>query len=239
LARPGATVAAGDALLELSDPDLAADIEVRRAQVQQLEVQVAALAFTNQLKADLTRQSLEAGRAVLERLERRADGLLCQAGRGGLWVVPNAADLEGRYVGQGALIGYVLSGALRTVRVVVTQEEVDLVRAHTRGIALRLADRPELSLRARAVREVPGGSQQLPTRALALEGGGRFATDPRDPSGLNTLARTFQFDLELDTDATDLNFGTRAHVRFEHAPQALAIQLYRHLRQLFLAHLAV
>ncbi|MBL8481909.1 MAG: peptidase M50, partial [Rhodocyclaceae bacterium] len=46
LARPGATVAAGDALLELSDPDLAADIEVRRAQVQQLEVQVAALAFT-------------------------------------------------------------------------------------------------------------------------------------------------------------------------------------------------
>ncbi|MBL8472930.1 MAG: peptidase M50 [Rhodocyclaceae bacterium] len=239
IARPGAAVAENQALLQLSDPDLEADMAVRRASVDQLEVQLASQAFNNQLKADLTRRTLEAERAVLARLEHRADELICVAARSGNWVVPNAGDLDGRFFPQGALLGYVVSGALRTVRVVVTQEEGDLVRSHTRGIALRLADRPDERLRARAVREVPGGSQQLPSRALALEGGGRFATDPRDTNGLNTLARTFQFDLELDTDATDLSFGTRAYVRFEHQPQPLAVQVYRRLRQLLLARLVV
>jgi putative peptide zinc metalloprotease protein len=102
-----------------------------------------------------------------------------------------------------------------------------------------LADRPWQTIRAKAAREVPGGSQRLPSKALALDGGGSYATDPRDSSGLKTLVRTFQLDLELDSDLQDLTFGTRAYVRFNHAWEPLARQGFRRVRQLFLSRLAL
>jgi putative peptide zinc metalloprotease protein len=88
-------------------------------------------------------------------------------------------------------------------------------------------------------REVPGGAQELPAKSMTIDGGGLFATDPRDPSGLKTLARTFQFDLKLASAHEDLRFGTRAHVRFEHRPATLATQLYRRVRQVLLSRLGV
>jgi putative peptide zinc metalloprotease protein len=232
-------VTEGEPLVQLADPDVTAELKGRRAKVEQLEVEVSSEMFDDRLKAELTRQTLASERAAVERLERKVGDLVSTAGRSGSWTVPNAGDLDGRYFAQGALIGYVLSGSLHTVRVVVSQEEADLVRAHTTGIALRLVDRPWQTLRARAAREVPGGSERLPTKALALDGGGTYATDPRDSNGLKTLVRTFQFDLELEAPQDDLSFGTRAQVRFEHPWQPLGLQSYRRIRQLFLSRLTV
>jgi putative peptide zinc metalloprotease protein len=239
LKRPGQSVAPGDALLELTDADADAALKVHQSKVEQMQVQLSSEMFEDRLKAELTRQSLEAERAVLANLERRADELIPQASRAGNWTVPNADDLEGKYFPQGTLIGYVVSGSLRTVRVVVSQEDAELVRLQTQAIELRLADRPWQTIRARSAREVPGGSQRLPSKALALDGGGSYATDPRDSSGLKTLVRTFQLDLELDSDLQDLTFGTRAYVRFNHAWEPLARQGFRRVRQLFLSRLAL
>ena len=47
------------------------------------------------------------------------------------------------------------------------------------------------------VREVPGGTNQLPTAALGPNGGGRFAVDPRAGDGRTTLERVFQIELAL------------------------------------------
>lgn len=239
LAHPGQAVSEGEPLLELADAEAEAGVKARQAKIEQLEVQLSTQMFDDRLKAELTRQTLEAERAVLARMEHRVGDLICVAARSGTWIVPNADDLEGKYFHQGALVGYDVSGALRTVRVVVAQEEADLVRAHTASIQLRLVDRPLQTIRAKAAREVPGGSERLPSKALALDGGGPYATDPRDSSGLKTLVRTFQFDLELDTAMTDLRFGTRAHVRFDHDRETLAVQTYRRVRQLFLSRLTV
>ncbi len=239
LAPSGREVQPGEPLLALEDTAVSAELEARRARVEELDVQLSSEMFSDRLKAELTRQSLIAERAMLERLERRADDLVAVAGRAGTWTVPNTGDLDGRYFAQGALIGYVLSGSLNTVRVVVSQEEADLVRAHTRGIELRMVDQPWHTLRARSAREVPGGSERLPSKALSLDGGGVFATDPRDSSGLKTLGRTFQFDLELEQPLTEPNFGMRAYVRFEHDWQPFAVQTYRRIRQVFLSRLTV
>jgi putative peptide zinc metalloprotease protein len=239
LVKSGLAVDASQALVQLNDPALRADLISRQAKVEQLETQLASEMFEDRLQAELTRQTLEAERAVLERLERRNQDLVAVAGREGTWMVPNADDLSGRYYAQGSLIGYVLSGTLRTVRVVVPQEEAELVRDHTMAIQVKLVDRPWETFDARMDRDVPAGSDQLPSKALTIDGGGLFASDPRDKNGLKTLSRTFQFDLDLDSRAHDLAFGTRAYVRFEHAPQPLAVQGYRHLRQTLMAHLKV
>ncbi|MGR8919273.1 MAG: hypothetical protein ACU85V_06625 [Gammaproteobacteria bacterium] len=239
LAAPGRAVARGEPLVELQDQELLAQLAAARARTDQLAVEHAAQMFDDRLQATLTREALEAERALVQRLEARVADLVVSAGRGGEWVVPSAVDLEGRYLRQGSLLGYVLDGASRTVRVVVTQDDVDRVRGRTRAVNVKLPDRPGQTLSARLVREVPGGSETLPTPALALEHGGTIATDPRDPEGLRTLERTFQFDIEIDQALTDLPVGGRAYVRFEHEDEPLAVQVFRRVRQLFLSHFNV
>jgi putative peptide zinc metalloprotease protein len=87
----------------------------------------------------------------------------------------------------------------------------------------------------RILREVPAGSEELPSRALTGAGGGSFTTDPRYPDQARSLERTFQFDLELPPGAAPGYFGSRVYVRFGHEAEPLGVQWYRRLRQLFLA----
>lgn len=235
---PGGTeVESGAPLVELRDPELAAELRAREARVEQHATQYALEMFADRLQAAVTAETLATERAALERLEERDVALTALAGRDGTWRVANAEDLVGRHFPQGALLGFVLSDELRTIRVVVPQGEADLVRSHTRRIEVRLADRPGQTFAARLARDVPAGSDQLPSKALTIDGGGPFATDPRDSTGLKTLNRTFQFDLDLADEVADLTFGSRAYVRFEHAPRPLAVQAWHAARQVLLSHL--
>ena len=224
LTAPGSQVTAGEPLVELEDRDLETELVSLRARVEQLRVQLASEMYTDRLKATLTRETLETESAALTRLEHRVEELVAGAERDGRWVLPNPRDQEGRHYAQGALIGYVLSGALDTVRVVVRQEQADRVRQDARRVEVKLVDRPLTTYGGALAREVPGGSDHLPSQALTLEGGGPFATDPRSGDGLKTLVRTFQFDVALRDVPDDLRFGTRALVRIEHAPRPVALQ---------------
>jgi putative peptide zinc metalloprotease protein len=239
LVGPGEPVQAGMPLVALYDADLLTELQVTRARVEQLRVRLAMERFADRLQGELTRRELELEEAALERLERRVAELTAVAGREGHWILPAARDLEARYFPQGELLGYVVTGSLDDIRVVVTQEDVDLVRHATRRIRVKLADRPGETFAARLVREVPGATDEVPSRALTIEGGGRLAADPRDPGGMKTLARTFQFELSIEPEAQAVNFGTRAYVRFEHEPRPLAEQLWRRIRQVFLSRLGL
>ena len=239
LTAPGSQVTAGEPLVELEDRDLETELVSLRARVEQLRVQLASEMYTDRLKATLTRETLETESAALTRLEHRVEELVAGAERDGRWVLPNPRDQEGRHYAQGALIGYVLSGALDTVRVVVRQEQADRVRQDARRVEVKLVDRPLTTYGGALAREVPGGSDHLPSQALTLEGGGPFATDPRSGDGLKTLVRTFQFDVALRDVPDDLRFGTRALVRIEHAPRPVALQAWRLVRQVLLGRLGV
>ena len=63
------------------------------------------------------------------------------------------------------------------------------------------------SCRERSCVEVPGGGDQLPSKALSAEGGGVVAVDPRDPKGAKALERMFQLDIELEAPAAVLYGG--------------------------------
>ncbi|HXZ83876.1 MAG TPA: peptidase M50, partial [Myxococcota bacterium] len=115
------------------------------------------------------------------------------------------------------------------------QDAVDAVRLATDRVRVRLVHRPDAVAEGRVVRQVPAGEEYLPSLALAVEGGGEIATDPRDAKGPKSLERMFQVDVELvDAVGVDL-FGERAYVRFDHRMEPLAPRWYRDLRRLFLS----
>jgi putative peptide zinc metalloprotease protein len=155
----------------------------------------------------------------------------------GVVVIPNAADLVGRFVREGEVLAYVTPPLSRMVRVAVSQDDIGLVRHGVRRIDVKLASQLDQSFTAVVSRQVPAGQDELPSKALGSDGGGRFAVDPRDSKGTKAFQRVFQFDIELSTRLPPVGFGSRVHVRLEHDWEPLGFQIYRRVRQLLLSQL--
>jgi putative peptide zinc metalloprotease protein len=174
--------------------------------------------------------------AELQRARDRARDLVLRSPADGRFALSGAEDLPGRYLRQGEAIGHVVADSRLTARVVVPQQEVDLVRGRTGGVSVKLAERTDETLASRILREVPRASDRLPSAALTHAGGGDAALDPRasEPKALQTY---FEFEVELPPERSFL-LGGRAYVRFDHGEESLATQVWRRLRQLFLLRLA-
>jgi putative peptide zinc metalloprotease protein len=240
--QPGQRVAAGDVLVQLHEPDLEAQLSVSQAKVAELEAIYSAQFVNDRAQAAMALDQLEAERLAQVSLRERVDLLTVRAQSAGTFTVPRAQDLPGRYFRQGELLGYVLDKPELVARVVVEQEAVDAVRAASTQVQVRLAHLPDQVLRGRLEREVPGGDEYLPSKALAAEGGGRLMTDPRDTEGARTLERTFQFDVAVEVPAgvtAPIFFGERVHARFQHPPEPIGYQWYRSVRRLFLSQFHV
>ncbi len=238
LKQPGAGLRNADVVLETFDRALDAQVEAQHAKVDELEVRLASERFTERARAAVTQQALDAERAALDRLLDEAARHLLLARTDGRLILQRAGDLPGRFLRNGDVVGYVDPGGRRGVRVVVPQEDIDSVRLQVRSVSLRIASAPEDVLPAKLVREVPAGMDQLPSRALALDAGGPFALDPRDPNGSKTLNRVFQFDVDAAQEIA-APVGTRVFVRFDLKPLPLGLQAWRQLRQLFLSRFDV
>ena len=193
----------------------------------------------DRFKAELLKEELAYARQNLARTRERLDALAVRAGTAGTFVVPLAEDLPGRFTRKGEVLGYVVDLARVTVRAVVEQQEIDLVRHRTFGAQVRLAERFYAIVPAAMRREVPEASDRLPSMALGAAGGGRIAVDPTDAQGVRTLEKVFQVDLELPAGLGVVNVGGRAHVRFDHGWEPLANRWYRQVRQLLLSRLNV
>ena len=153
---------------------------------------------------------------------------------GGRLVLPESKDLKERFVNQGEILGYVVEQGPMKVRVAVRQDDVGLVREYMSDVRVQLADRLGASIPAAVLREVPGGTNVLPSAVLGKSGGGKLDVDPRDPDQRQTFIRVFEYVLELPADLPRSPAGTRAYVRFGHGSAPLGVQWYRKARQVFL-----
>jgi putative peptide zinc metalloprotease protein len=234
LVEPGTRVAQGDALAQCSDPALTAQLRRGEAKVAELQAEYTAQFASDRGKAQIAQDKLESERANLALVRQRAAELTARAKTDGVLLVPQMVDMPGRYYRKGDLLGYVVGEANALARVVVPQEAVDKVRLATDRVRVRAVDHPQVSLEGKVLREVPAGGEYLPSPALAIEGGGEIATDPRDAKGPKALQRMFQFDIELAGVTRVDHFGQRVFVRFEHQMEPLSVQWYRSIRLLFL-----
>ena len=170
----------------------------------------------------------------LQQTEEKLKKLLVRSPAQGNFVLIDARNLPGRFVKQGELLGYIVAEHRPTIRAVVSQTDIGLVRERVSGVEVRLAEQPNRSLKARSNGSCRRPVLNLPSAALGTAGGGVIPVDTTDPDGLRALESLFQLDLSLPQEVKNPHIGGRVYVRFEHGSMPLALQWYRSLRQLFL-----
>ena len=231
----GTWVEPGQAIIATNDPLLIARVKVLEARKSEIEIQLHAVETKDRVQSKLVREELKAVDGDLTHARNQVEDLTMRSNRDGYLVVPKLSDLQGRFVKKGQLVAYVINPSDHyTVKAVVSQNDIGLVRRKTDSVDIVIADWEVNSFPSNITRNVPGGSYQLPTPALGTAGGGMFPIDPNDNKGSKSLERVFEYELQLPSGYRSTYLGGRVYVRFDHGFEPLGLQAYRSLRQLFL-----
>ena len=233
LVRNGESVAPGRTLLILEDSALLADKQALESQLERARTQRYAAMFEDAERAQKLEEEIDRLGGELRRVEQKISDLEIRSHVAGHLVMPRQDDLIGIFVKQGSTLGYVFEAEQIAVRAAVPEYDAALIREDTRGIAVRISDRPEQRIIAELVRDIPAATWELPSPALGNRGGGSHVTDPTDADGLRAVEPVVLFDLALPGKTLE-RAGGRAWVRFEHSAKPLASQWYRRVRQVFL-----
>lgn len=233
LAAPDSVVHRGDPLIQCESQKLSKEVSVLQGNLREVDARYQLSRVIDRAAAELYREELVKARAELERARERVAGLLIRSPADGVFLLPQAEDLPGRYVKKGAPLGMVVDFAHSIVRIVVDQDDVELIRNRTRGIEAKLAGDLLTAHPAKVVRAVPAASNELPSMALSVDGGGSLALDPSERGRPQSFKKNFLFDVEL-TGTNLTRVGERAFVRFEHVPETLAMRCYRNIRRVLI-----
>ena len=237
LRRDGDEVKPGDPLIRLHEPKLTSEAAILQARAQELRARIERERMQDRVEAAIQLEQLAEVEDELEALNRRLAALTLTSPALGELELIRPADLPGRYLEKGSVLGLVHGGGNAVASVVIPQADAGLVRSDTRALSARFPGQPESESRVQLVADVPSGSYLLPSPALGSLAGGRIRVDTRDEQGVTALEPIFQYDIRLPEKNFPHIPGARIQVRFEHSPETLASRWYRSLRQLLLARL--
>lgn len=233
LVSPDSRVHRGDPLILCEAQKLDKEVKVLRGNIGEVEARYQLSRVTDRAATEVLREEMAKSRAELNRALERRSGLLIRSPSDGVFLLPFADDLTGRYVKKGASLGYVVDFSHSVVRIVVDQDDVELIGNRTKKIEARLAGNLASVVPAVVVREVPAASKELPSMALSVNGGGSIALDPSENKKPQSFRKNFLFDVELP-GITLSRVGERAFVRFDHIPESLAMKCYRNIRRVLI-----
>ncbi len=237
--QPFSEVARGDILLEMEDPLLISKQKILRYRIDELNAEYKAAWMDDQVHAQILREQIDVAEVELAQVNEKIDKLVLRSPANGRFVVPRSEDLTGSFLSKGDLAAYIVNFPVTTVRAVVRQDDIGLVRELTRSVQVRLVDDTKTYYSAKIIREVPAASDTLPSPALGYRGGGSIPVDPSSSDGSKAYEPVFQFELEFPAEANARNLGERVYVRFDFGYEPLAWQWFRLARQLFLRQFSV
>jgi putative peptide zinc metalloprotease protein len=234
LAKPNAIVSRGDALLELQDPLLGAEVRVLEAVVRELDLRRSAVAVSDPFQKQLFEEQLTRAKGDLALRRKQMADLVVRSPGNGRFIVKRPDDLVGKFFHKGELVGYVAVFGHPTALVIVPEESADLVQSRTKAIEVQFTTALGHDHVARVSHSVPSITNVLPSLALSTAGGGEITLDPRDPKSMKAITNVLHLELEFDVPTPVLRIGERVYVRFDHGYEPLATRLYLGFRQLFL-----
>jgi len=235
IVAPGTTVKEGMTLLTLSNPTLKKRKKILEANIAELDARYFYLHETDYIEAIAALNEKQSVIKELDQIEIRLLDLNIKSRTKGIFILPDADDLPGRYLHRGDQIGYVLNNNSLKIRTIISQMNVDLVRNQSQEIVARLVHHIDTPLHASLFREIPQATDDLPSPALTRSGGGEIANNPGDDKGTKAFNKYFQFELLLHNKMPIDYFGERVYIRFRYADTPIWDQAYRKLKQYFLS----
>jgi putative peptide zinc metalloprotease protein len=233
-------VSAGRPLIQMSDPIIESQAVVRRAQLGELQERLNVARLTDRVQAEILNEQIRHLRSGLDLLDSRKAELTIASDQTGRFIPLQAQDMPGRFVKQGDLLGYVIGNTDTTIRTIVSQADVDLIRQRTDRVDVRFVHDLGTSYAGRIAREVPAAGQEVPSLALTTQGGGSIAIDPGAKSPKpQALFGLFQFDVALKAMPPVDFAGERTYVRFDFGREPIAWRVARAVRQAFLGYFHV
>jgi putative peptide zinc metalloprotease protein len=234
-AVPGSMIQQGAPILAMRDPLLEARVRVLEAQLSEVRLRLFAAEDRDKVQAQAFQQQMSYFNSELTEARRRRDALVLTSPASGQLLLSLPEDLPGRFLRRGEIVGYVVDGKAASIRVVVQQTEIELVRRDTRAVAIRMASDPLVQYRSPAIaREIPTATHELPSPALSVFGGGDLSVDPTDEKHVKSVETLFQLDLALPEGISVDRLGERVYVRLDHGGRTIAWRIGRLVRQSFL-----
>lgn len=231
MVEDGSMVALRQPLLQLVNAELSLRREQLELQIREYQVRHAMAMVRDRVQAQVVAHQLQGLGQEAAIVDAQVRGMLATAPQQGHFVRAREDDLTGTYVSRGDLLGYVL-GPTRLVRVVVPQSSLDRIHQSAQDIRVRLAQAPGVEHAAGIIHEVPAATDELPSSALSLQGGGVIGADARssERGALRSMENLFIMDLELPLEYGQSYIGGRVYVKFVHPPRSLLAQFYDFLR---------
>ena len=239
LSQPGQTLEQGAPILRIADPLLDAHVQQLEARIAELRLRRFDALVNDRVQADLIAQEL----ALAEEewhlaIERRGQQVLMAPVAGHL-LLPAGDDLVGRFVKKGEALAWVIGDEIGTVRVVIPEAKIDLLRRRIEEVQMRRSSAPQDTIPAQMSRNTPVAVPVLPSAALATEAGGPIPIDPTADNPLTPVGTVFVIDVQPADGRPLRALGERVSVRFDHGATPLGEQLLRAVRQIFLRDLNV
>lgn len=234
LVKDGEFVAKDTELIVTFDPLMESQLKLLESKKREMKARYDALVQADIVESEITKEEIKVIDGKIQRLQEDISELTITSPVDGVFIIPGSKDLHGQYLKQGDPVAYVIDFNDVSVRVVVPQNAIGLVRKNTRAVEIRLEDNVKQRIMSEIEREIPAATYRLPSKALSQEGGGRIQTDPFDKDGVRTRDKYFQFEVALPKTVQNIHIGQRTYVRFSHGFEPIAWQWYRSFEELFL-----
>ena len=240
LATDGQHVSAGDAILQLDDPDVRRDLAYYGAKVREAEAQMRQSRVEDQIEFMKDAADLKVWREELDDARRRDAELTITAPFSGKLIAPTLNELPDTIVQPGQEIGRVAVLNQLVIKGDIDQMDFQLVQLpHGLDgvkVEVRLAGQPGSAIAGGALTLPPGAVNDLVNSSLGSRGGGDMLVDPRDPNGIRTQLPTFEASVKLDNQNEKYYPGQRAFVRLTLGRRTLAWMWTNKFMQLIESH---
>ncbi len=219
--RNGDQVAAGDALLQLENDQLRADLARLETDIVAVEALRTNLFVSDPEHASQLGDELSELQVQREELARQVENLTVRAARTGTLSIDAVQDLPGRFIQKGQPLGYVYRLDRVEVQTVLSPKQVQTLRHNNTKAWVKFYSDPEQTVRAAQIVAVPKAIDRLPDSSLGSRHGGGIRVSTQDEAGKQLLQPMFQFNLLLPIRTEQRYIGKTVSIRFEHASESL------------------
>lgn len=235
----GQWVKQGQVVVELSNPELIAELNGLAAQrAQALTQQAKALTEGSVDLAPLVERvrSIDAAR---ETLERQRAALMVRAPHAGRWVDSETRHRRQEWFGRGAELGRVVDDRRHVFLGVIRQEAATaLFDLREEGSRVRIEGERQQAHDVLSIRLIPHSQNTLPSAALGPVAGRETAVMASDPSGKQSAEPFFLLRAELAIDPerhvdAAVRHGKAGWIKIRLVPRPLAMQVWRWASQYF------